>query len=90
MDKRKIEFWWASVYGADPEPVEKAELNGRPCVFTSGCDDPFYLDADPPAVLLITEIPRPLHPDKTAAREASIGSARKRKLEVSHGWRGPR
>lgn len=58
----KTEFWWASIHGADPEPVEKSEHEGRPCVYTLGCADPFYLD-DANAVELIGEsLPRPLAP----------------------------
>ena len=54
MSERKSEFWWASIYGADPEPVEKTERNGRPCVYTIGCADPFYLD-DAGAVVFVEE-----------------------------------
>lgn len=42
--ERKTEFWWASIAGADPEPVEKTEVDGRPAVYTCGCADPFFLD----------------------------------------------
>ena len=55
MSERKTEFWWASIAGADPEPVEKTEHDGRPCVYTLGCADPFYLDATPCLVALITK-----------------------------------
>lgn len=52
MTERKTEFWWASIAGADPEPVEKTEHEGRPCVYTCGCADPFYLgDPDNPVRL---------------------------------------
>lgn len=50
----KTEFWWASIHGADPEPVEKTEHEGRPCVYTLGCADPFYLD-EPGVQLIGTE-----------------------------------
>lgn len=53
MSERKTEFWWASIHGADPEPVEKTEHDGRPCVFTLGCGDPFYLDDVPCAVAFV-------------------------------------
>lgn len=92
MSARKAEFWWASIHGADPEPVEKAEHDGRPCVYTLGCADPFYLDETPCAVLLIPSYPhkrmdRPKHPDIQAAEEAEqIASIRAR----GHAWRGPR
>jgi len=54
MSERKTEFWWASIHGADPEPVEKAEHEGRPCVYTLGCADPFYLDEEPSAVMFVS------------------------------------
>lgn len=58
---KKAEFWWASIYGADPEPVEKAEHDGRPCVYTLGCADPFYLDGG--AVEFVGgKIDRPMSP----------------------------
>lgn len=44
MGERKTEFWWASIDGADPEPVERTKVDGRPAVYTCGCADPFYLD----------------------------------------------
>ena len=50
--KRKAEFYWASIGGANPEPVEKCLIDGRPAVYTLGCNDPFYLDGpDCPVVL---------------------------------------
>lgn len=83
MPKRKTEFWWASIHGADPEPIEKTEHEGRPCVYTLGCADPFYLDE--PGVLLIDPrsneytrpeaMERPRHPDKIAAEKAAIRKA---------------
>lgn len=54
MTSPKSEFWWASIHGADPEPVEKTEYNSRPCIYTLGCADPFYLD-DPGIRLIGTE-----------------------------------
>lgn len=87
---RKTEFWWASIAGADPEPVEKTENEGRPCVYTIGCADPFYLDHDP--VLLIRSYPdghltRPRHPDIVAAEQAEALATN---LRRGHSWRGPR
>lgn len=41
---RKSRFFWASVAGADPEPVEVTEIDGRQVAYTCGCADPFYLD----------------------------------------------
>jgi hypothetical protein len=73
---------------------------GRPCVYTLGCADPFYLDE--PGVRFIPwgdtrdairgrpkPMRRPLTPEKELAaldaREASI-----RRYNATHGWRGPR
>lgn len=41
---RKTEFYWASIAGAEPEPVELCTINGRRAVYTFGCGDPFFLD----------------------------------------------
>ncbi len=56
--ERKTEFWWASIGGAEPEPVEKTEHEGRPCVYTLGCADPFYLD-DPDCPVTLASTNRP-------------------------------
>lgn len=82
----KAAFWWASIHGADPEPVEKTVRDGRPCVLTIGCADPFFLDEEPCRVLLIDPraneytkpqpIDRPMHPDKIAAERAALEAAR--------------
>lgn len=44
MSLRKAKFCWASIAGADPEPVELTRIDGRPAIYTCGCADPFYLD----------------------------------------------
>jgi hypothetical protein len=44
MSDRKAKFCWASIAGADPEPVEMVRIDGRPAIYTCGCADPFYLD----------------------------------------------
>lgn len=44
MTERKAKFCWASIAGADPEPVELVRIDGRPAIYTCGCADPFYLD----------------------------------------------
>jgi hypothetical protein len=99
---RKTEFWWASVHGADPEPVERVAVDGREGVLTIGCADPFWLDEDPCPVMFVDEDPmyRPRHPDKVAAERAAIKEAENRgrktyqfegkRLPLPHGWRGPR
>lgn len=37
MSKRKTEFWWASVAGADCEPVEVTKKDGERVAYTCGC-----------------------------------------------------
>jgi hypothetical protein len=101
VSARKAEFWWASIHGADPEPVEKTEHDGRPCVFTIGCADAFYLDENPCPVLFVDHeaMPRPEHPDKKEAERAAKYAGRRsymwqgkrvRLPPIQHGWRGPR
>ncbi len=98
MSARKTEFWWASIHGAEPEPVERTTHDGRDCVYTLGCDDPFYLDEKPCPVLFVNEMHRPRHPDQEIAESAASAAGRKtyvfggKRLQVPahHGWRGPR
>lgn len=103
---RKAEFWWASIHGADPEPVERTEHDGRPCVYTCGCADPFYLDEEPHLVRFISpgqgsvafgvyKAP-PLRamerPMHPDKEEAAVMSRYRSRIERArvHGWRGPR
>lgn len=44
MSERKAKFCWASIAGADPEPVELVRIDGRLAIYTCGCADPFYLN----------------------------------------------
>jgi hypothetical protein len=82
MGERKTEFWWASIHGADPEPVEKTEHEGRPCIYTLGCADPFYLDETPCPVVFAEDdkMDRPENPltadedDERMHRAAMRGS----------------
>lgn len=53
--KRKTEFWWASIAGADCEPVEVATLDGERVAYTCGCGDPFYLDRPDSLVVLVPD-----------------------------------
>lgn len=81
MSGRKTEFRWASIHGADPEPVEKAEHEGRPCVYTLGCADPFYLDDSGVVVFVDDEMKRPPSPREAQLRaddwQAQRDAARK-------------
>lgn len=58
MSERKTEFRWASIGGADPEPVELVEIDGRQAVYTCGCGDPFYLDDPHPVARLMWLVSR--------------------------------
>lgn len=103
---RKTEFWWASIAGADPEPVEKTQINGRPCVYTCGCADPFYLDdRDNPVRLgAVRNVPgmdelrldfrskEPIERPSLAdkAEAAEISRYYHPRRMPRHGWRGPR
>lgn len=92
--ERKTEFWWASVAGADCEPVEVTMLDGERVAYTCGCGDPFYLDRTDCPVLLVPAyatdgaMDRP----KTPVQEAADEKRRLRAIRYArnHSWRGPR
>ena len=91
--KSKSEFWWATIAGADCEPVEVTTLNGKRVAYTCGCGDPFPLD-EPDSVCVLVDGPerRPLTP----AQELAAKEERERQMEadrkkgIKHSWRGPR
>ena len=79
-------FWWASIAGADCEPVEVVEDKRLgSVVYTCGCADPFVLDTADCPVLLVQEMKRALTPKQNEA-EMKLRLAHNAK----HGWRGPR
>lgn len=85
---RRSPFSWASIAGSNPEPVEVSEHEGRPCVYTLGCSDPFFLD-DPAIVLYVDEMERP----KNLRTQAEMDEMEKQwrlRAGNSHRWRGPR
>lgn len=95
--KRKSQFWWATIAGADCEPVEVATLNGERVAYTCGCGDPFYLDRpDCPLVLVpmdeFNEPDMPMVRPLTPKQEKNAERAARRALTIaaSHSWRGPR
>ena len=106
MSERKTEFWWASIHGADPEPVEKTEHEGRACVYTLGCSDPFYLDEPGISFIEDEKMDRPENPitadenDERMHKAAmhghrtylAVNGERRAVLGwvSGHGWRGPR
>lgn len=89
--QRKTKFFWASIAGAPPEPVEVCTVEGRDVCYTLGCGDPFFLDeADCPVILgssvserkggkwfllLDTEHPTPL--ERPSTKEASAAEIRR-------------
>jgi hypothetical protein len=64
------------------------EAKGRPCVYTLGCEDPFFLD-DPIVVLYVDELRRP---ESLTTPEEEEESERKWRLRAGekHGWSGPK
>lgn len=90
---KKAEFAWASIAGADPEPVEIIERDGRKGVLTCGCPDPFWLDDKSAGVKLDYDLMnRPLSVI-TAAQKRRMDAAYQRqraKAGFTHGWRGSR
>lgn len=57
MSERKTSFYWASIEGADPEPVELVLIDGRRAIYTCGCNDPFFLDDKDVKIKLGEEVP---------------------------------
>lgn len=98
--KPKSQFYWASIAGADSEPVEVTKVDGRRVAYTCGCADPFYLDdPDNPVQLLLEEgddKPEPMDRLPTPAMKKRAAASYERKLRrdraagIHHGWRGPR
>ncbi len=87
---RKATFAWASIGGADPEPVEVIEENGRKGILTIGCQDPFWLDdAAAGVVLYVNPLDRPTNPEIPEQRDAR-NAAYEAGKRVYHSWRGPR
>jgi hypothetical protein len=86
--ERKARFGWASIAGADAEPVEIIEKNGRTGVLTTGCEDPFWLDDKKAGVLLYAnELQRPKPLETDAQRNEREEQYRQYKAS-HHGWRG--
>lgn len=86
---RKSPFGWASIAGANPEPIELAELDGRPCLYTIGCEDAYFL-TDGNVVVYADELRRP---NNLLTQEQIDEKERKWRLDESkrkHSWRGPR
>lgn len=87
---RKTKFAWASIAGADAEPVELIETDGRQGLLTIGCQDPFWLD-DPAAGIVIfsgCELVRPLNPETQEQRDSreAVYLAKKLAVRAAYLW----
>ena len=88
--QRKTLFAWASIAGADAEPVELIEQDGRKGVLTFGCPDPFWLDDDVAGVVVYAnDLSRPKSPE-TPEQQAERQAKYEAKKPYGHSWRGPR
>jgi hypothetical protein len=96
---RKASFAWASIAGADPEPVELIDEKtfmgrgspSRKGVLTTGCQDPFWLDDEAAGVVLyVNELKRPLNPETQEQRDTRDAAYRAQRAAARHCWRGPR
>jgi hypothetical protein len=93
VGKAKSQFWWATIAGADCEPVEVTKLDGERVAYTCGCGDPFYLDRpDCPCVLVPDYSGEPMERPLTPKQEAAQLRRERRQMAAAgrHGWRGPR
>lgn len=85
----KTKFRWVCIAGADPEPAEEIEIEGRKGILTIGCQDPFWLDEKPEIVIYGDVVIRP-------KRFLSLEQAEEQEKlwkeyeSKPHSWRGPR
>jgi hypothetical protein len=93
----KVKFYWASIAGADPEPVEIIEIAGRKAVITIGCSDPFFLDDTMISIRIDKNMMERPHKrgfqtaeEAEAARLAYEQQPKTQRYHQTHGWRGPR
>lgn len=91
---RKTKFAWASIAGADYEPVELVTNNGRKAMYTLGCADPFWLDEKVPEIIIYKgENEYPLRRPDAIQTQVEKDKAEREYAEYRkghHGWRGPR
>lgn len=87
---RKTEFAWASIAGADAEPVELIEDNGRKGLLTIGCRDPFWLDDKAAGILVYngTPLQRPSNPETQEQRDLreKTYSAKQAAVKAAYVW----
>lgn len=83
---RKTVFGWASIAGADAEPVELIEVDGRKGLFTLGCADPFWLDDESAGIIVFANsLKRPDNPETQEVREAKQKSYEWHRDHANHG-----
>lgn len=89
---RKTVFAWASIAGADAEPVELINVDGREGLYTLGCADPFWLDDVSLGVIVYdgTPLPRPENPETHEQRGAREEKYRAKEIAVkkAYEWHG--
>lgn len=87
---RKTHFAWASIAGADAEPVELVMIDGRDGLYTLGCADPFWLDDSSAGIVVYggSPIDRPEHPETQQQRDLreSIYKAKKSAEKAAYEW----
>lgn len=87
---RKANFAWASIAGADAEPVELIEVEGRKGLYTLGCADPFWLDDLSVGILVYGGSPldRPVNPETQEQRDLreDIYKAKKAAEKAAYEW----
>lgn len=83
---KAAQFHWAQIAGANPEPVEVIDVDGRAGVLTIGCSDPFWLDEGQVRVHR-SNIPRP---SSVYTKEEQAEAEKNYDPTRRHGWRGAR
>jgi hypothetical protein len=81
----KTNFAWASIAGADPEPVELIDIDSRKGLYTIGCADPFWLDDDSAGIVVYTGSPleRPKNPETQEQRDLREKKYRAKEVAVT-------
>lgn len=84
------QFTWASIAGAEPEPVEIIVRDGRKGILTCGCADPFWLDDESIDIRLSWNTM--VRPATVLTEEERVIFQRRYEIRSagSHGWRGSR
>lgn len=90
MADRKTQFFWASIAGAEPEPVEILERGNRKGIVTLGCEDTFWLDDEKAGIIIyVNELIRPRNFETQEQRDIREKTYLESRTQ-NHNWRGPR